>query len=110
LPDRGCSLYFTLLPLDGGRPRELFRVTIAGGQFAGLDWARDGKHLFFACVGQMWRISTEGGEPEPIGLKPNGSDEFAVHPDGRRIAFLSGEPKHEIWVMENFLPGAEASR
>jgi hypothetical protein len=27
-----------------------------------------------------------------------------LHPDGRRIAFTSGERKSELWVLENLLP------
>ncbi|MGH9785490.1 MAG: TolB family protein, partial [Terriglobia bacterium] len=99
-----------VLPLDGGKPRELLRVTVLEGQFRGLDWARDGSHLLFARQGEMWRIPAEGGKPEALGLKPTGSDGFAVHPDGRRIAFIAGERKEEVWVMENFLPTQAAGR
>jgi Tol biopolymer transport system component len=95
----------TILPLDGGTPKELMRVDIlGGGQFAGLNWAPDGKHLYFSRSGQMWRIAADGGEPQPISLNANGSDGLSVHPDGRRIAFVSGEQKEEVWVMENLLP------
>jgi len=27
-----------------------------------------------------------------------------THPDGRRLAFVAGRHKTEVWVMENFLP------
>lgn len=95
-----------VLPLHDRKPRELMRTTILqGGQFSGLDWAPDGRHLFFARSRKMWRIPADGGEPQAIaGLSPNGSDGFSVHPDGRRIAFVAGEQKDEVWVMENFLP------
>jgi hypothetical protein len=33
-----------------------------------------------------------------------------VHPDGRRIAFDCFEYRHEVWVMENFLPTVVASK
>ena len=95
-----------LMPLEGGTPRRLLGVPGQGPQFHGLDWARDGTHLYFGRQEQMWRISTEGGEPEPVGLQPNGSDGFAISPDGRRVAFITGETKEEVWVMENFLPQA----
>jgi dipeptidyl aminopeptidase/acylaminoacyl peptidase len=53
---------------------------------------------------ELWLAPTTGGEPRRIQLgtplKPGG---FRVHPDGRRIAFVSGDNKEELWVLENFL-------
>jgi WD40 repeat protein len=99
----------TVVALDSGSPRELWRGSVGGGQFAGLNWTRDGTHLFFAKGGEMWRIRAEGGQPESTGLHPNGSDGFALHSDGR-VAFVTGENKEEIWVLENFLPTLGATR
>jgi hypothetical protein len=39
----------------------------------------------------------------PFG-KPPGLRFLKLHPDGNRIAFVSGESRGEIWVVEN-LPG-----
>lgn len=92
-----------VMPLDGGQPRELLRVS---EQFASVNWTPDGKYLVFAGGGQLWRIPAEGGEPQALGLKPHkGSTTLSVHPDGRRIAFTAGDPSKEVWVMENFWPG-----
>ncbi|MBZ5583594.1 MAG: hypothetical protein LAQ30_15575 [Acidobacteriia bacterium] len=33
----------------------------------------------------------------------------SIHPDGRQIAYLGGEKKKEVWVLENFLPAAKAA-
>jgi len=50
-------------------------------------------------------IPAEGGDARgfDLGFKV---DRFSLHPDGRRIAFTSPDPKGglEVWVMENFLP------
>jgi hypothetical protein len=35
---------------------------------------------------------------------------FDVHPDGRQIAFVAGENKEEVWVLENFLPAVNAKK
>ena len=77
-------------------------------------WSSDGRHVLFATVeaagqGQrfeLWRISSDGGEPESLGLAMEGLLPYglSVHPDGRRIAFTAGTPnRQETWVMENLL-------
>ena len=35
---------------------------------------------------------------------------LAVSPDGTRLAFTSGSPTREPWVLEHFLPGLAAAR
>ena len=36
---------------------------------------------------------------------------MAVHPDGRRIAFInSKEPQEEVWVIKNLLSAPKTSR
>jgi tricorn protease-like protein len=58
---------------------------------------------------ELWRISAEGGEPQKLGLAMKGLRNLRFHPDGRRIAFSAGTPfSAEVWVLENFLPKAEA--
>jgi hypothetical protein len=39
-----------------------------------------------------------------------GVAQFSLHPDGRRIAFLSGSLSNEVMVLENFLPRATPAR
>ena len=54
----------------------------------------------------LWRISAEEGEPQVLALDLKGDqlNSLRFHPDGRRIAFIAGDHKEEVWVMENFLP------
>ena len=39
----------------------------------------------------------------------NGLRNLRFHPDGKQIAFTAGSYSAEVWVMENFLPKAEAT-
>jgi hypothetical protein len=41
-----------------------------------------------------------------------GDGRFAVHPDGRQLAFVAtvGEPGAEVWALENFLPAQTGKR
>ena len=51
------------------------------------------------------RIRTEGGQPEPTGLKGTGPfHQFVISPDGRRIAYGDGPAAvREVWALDNAL-------
>jgi hypothetical protein len=49
-------------------------------------------------------VDTVTGAATPLGIKAEGLRMFAVSPDGRRVAFTSGWPRREPWVLEHFLP------
>lgn len=100
-----------LLPLDGGDPRELMRVTQPDMfRLDGVVWTGDGRHLLVVHgdaggPGSLWRLPIDGGTPQPLGVTMEGLNVgLRLHPDGRRIAFTSGERKSELWVLENLLP------
>jgi Tol biopolymer transport system component len=60
---------------------------------------------------ELWLVPIDGGQPRKIDI---GATQFetpvAVHPDGRQIAYTSGERKQEVWVLENFLPALNAKK
>ncbi len=105
-----------LMPAGGGEPRELFRVEGAklpgGVDIEAPNWTSDSRTLLFRAtlpsVGNtLWRVAADGGEP----MRLTDFDEWhpakvRLHPDGRRVAFRSGERKGEIWVLE-VLPDAD---
>ena len=35
---------------------------------------------------------------------------MAMHPDGKRIAYLAGQQEEEVWVIENVMPQAKAAQ
>ena len=108
-----------VMPATGGQPRELFSIKgdfriESGSTPTGLSWTSDGGYLFFAARTApdskemaLWRIPVTGGTPEKAGPLPDKVYHVAVHPSGSRIAFSTADPKHEVWVMENFLPAAK---
>jgi len=104
-----------VMPSTGGEAREVVRLQPGGeeGSLSGVEWSRDGGHVLasigdsgdsFGVTPELWRIPAEGGQRHKVGLATQGWATLAVHPDGRRIAFTAGEPKQELWVMENLLP------
>lgn len=105
-----------LVPVEGGTPRELLRLPEPGVFNFGMAWSADGRHVLFVrprsnfSKGELWRVAVDSGESSPVGLVMDGLSDVRVHPDGRRIAFVGGPLKSEVWVMENFLPGLRAGR
>ncbi|MEE9185192.1 MAG: hypothetical protein V3U39_12070 [Acidimicrobiia bacterium] len=118
-----------IMPIGGGESRELARLSVQArrilkwGAFPSLDWSPDSRHLIYAINtvtdGQpavtLWRIATEGGEPQSLGPAIEGLQllSLSIHPDGRQIAFTGKyldeipEAFEEMWVLEGFLPASE---
>jgi Tol biopolymer transport system component len=97
------------LPVAGGEPRELLRIKDPE-RITTIAWMPDGRHLLFGKGDEMWRIPVAGGEPQRLGLAMDRLRGLSVHPDGRRIAFTSGAPEIEVWVMENLLPAPQTAK
>jgi len=95
---------------NGGVVRELVRAT-EPDLIMFQDWTPDGADVLFTrwtanktgTDYALWRVSVHGGDPQPLGLSMPSVRDLSVHPDGTKITFTSGYPKHELWVMENFL-------
>lgn len=99
---------------SGGDIREIVRVKspeyIPG--YSGLAWTPDGRFVLYFTARpdprgfektELCRVDIRTGERKSFGLTMDRMRNIALHPDGKRIAFDSGMPKVEIWVMENFL-------
>jgi dipeptidyl aminopeptidase/acylaminoacyl peptidase len=75
-----------LAPTAGGPARRLTSHEAEDSQPA---WAADGKSLFFVSTrsgsAQVFRLSLEGGEPQPITTLPLDVDALRVAPGGRHL-------------------------
>ena len=113
-PDVRSNFIYTL-PVTGGEPREVVRLG-EGIAREGLAWTQDGRYLLFVKTpgpeqAEMFRVSTEGGLPQPTGLSGRGLSLLSVHPDGKRLAYTLGQYfEVDVWALENFLPVAQAAR
>ena len=47
----------------------------------------------------MWTIPAAGGTARKL-FTFDGIEAISVNPDNRRIAFLGGVERYEVWVME----------
>jgi Tol biopolymer transport system component len=118
-PDGGFVVAFTIVPESAlmvidtttGLGRELRRVP-RGNAFSthgGVRWTPDSKALLviesIQGRNELRRVPLEG-KPHPlsIGVTNLAEEMIDVHPDGRQIAFLAGEPNlTEIRVLERVL-------
>ena len=96
-------------PLSGGASKE-FAHARAPETLMFQDWTPDGAAVLFTRWNfqspnavSLWRVSTGGGEPESLGLAREALRDVSVNPSGSRITFTAGNPRAEIWAMENLL-------
>jgi Tol biopolymer transport system component len=105
-----------VLPVAGGETRDLVRS--AQMPFpASVSWTPDGRGVLFVkqprpddLKTELWLVSAQGGEPRKLDLTAEQMQGLTVNPDGRHIAYVAGEDRQEVWVMENFLLGLKAAR
>jgi Tol biopolymer transport system component len=111
-----------VMAISGGEPREILKIgppeDISGWE-GRIAWMPDGQSLLVvrstkvSRMYQVWRVPLQGGESQRLGAPMERIRFPSVHPDGRRIAFDSGQWKPrqlELWAMENFLPVINAKR
>jgi len=105
----------SVVPSQGGQPRQLleFRQPSGGGVYS--VWAPDGKSILYIQMSDTWKedhtfflrsIRVDGGSavPETVFRWPGQFFWLKFHPNGRLFAF-TGRPdvstSSEVWVMEN---------
>ena len=103
-----------IVPGAGGPAKEILR-TKAGESIPWITWTADGSSIWLA----KYSPNSEGtGKPgiEFLSISPDGHNvrnldmslknygAIRFHPDGRQIAFWTGQSKLELWALENFLP------
>ena len=110
------SQVIVLVPIAGGETRELFRATSPESmavQFSGLPWTPDSRSLIVRKRSahndmELWLLPIANEPPRKLDLDVSrwatgNRGLITLSPDGRQIAFLSGQQISEVWVLENFL-------
>jgi Tol biopolymer transport system component len=110
-----------LFPVGQGEAREVFRAKAYEPQGIAryVAWTPDGGNVLIGVNRNLGNASATprdaeegrdlmlvpatGGQPRKIHVDAL-CCEMKIHPDGKQLAFLSGERKSEVWVLENFLP------
>jgi Tol biopolymer transport system component len=111
------GLSIKVVPVAGGRARDLLRGVPMPFCEAPIAWAPDSSSLVFVkqpnsrdSKTELWLISVQGGEPRRLDLTVEGMRDICLHPDGRHIAFTSVQNRDEVWVLENFLAAPQAAK
>jgi Tol biopolymer transport system component len=107
-----------LIPITGGEPRELLRVRQpqSFGPAPVVEWMPDGRAVLVTKVvndsqDELWLVPVGGREPRKIDIgAPKFQGPIKVHPDGRRVAYVAGDRKADVWVLENFLAALIAKK
>ncbi|MGD8279479.1 MAG: hypothetical protein PVH00_15680, partial [Gemmatimonadota bacterium] len=90
------------IPLDGGPATIVYRNPEL--QDPAIAWSADGRDLLFTLEAggparEMWTIPAAGGTARKL-FTFDGIEAISVNPDNRRLAFLGGVERYEVWVME----------
>ncbi|HEX4950603.1 MAG TPA: hypothetical protein VFZ34_28315, partial [Blastocatellia bacterium] len=104
-----------LVPYRGGEARDLLverhdpkDLTF----FYGLAWMTDGRALLLTKGNsrnnepnaELWRVPIAGGAIQKFTWPMERVRDLRIHPDGKRLAFTSGNQTFEVWAMENLPP------
>lgn len=104
--DRSRTDNLLIMSPEGGPPRRLITLKspeqFPAGSYA---WTPDSRRIVFVHrSGKQFQVSViraEGGDPRRTGIVMNSIRFMRLHPDGKRIAFQSGETDGEVWVIQN---------
>lgn len=107
-----------LIPVQGGEPQVVSRASFPQALFGWVSWTHDSRQIIVTRVfengqgrNELLLIPISGGTPKPFDdLQGYRWGRIRPHPDGRRIAYPTGEAKSEVWVLENFLPAPTTAK
>jgi Tol biopolymer transport system component len=102
-----------LVPTAGGPSREIYR-TQEGEYLSWIQWTPDGRSVWLLNyrpatnpkakpILEYLAVSPDGKNIRKLELNYPG----CIHPDGRQVAFSTGQGNIELWALENFLPPAK---
>jgi Tol biopolymer transport system component len=96
-----------LIPVDGGPARALAEWNFQQSDEVAA-WTPDGRRVVVKKTESdgkeaLWIVPVDGSPHYKIDLSGPFGNQLAIHPDGRRLAYLAGERTGEVWVLENFL-------
>jgi serine/threonine protein kinase len=98
-----------LIPAGGGVAHQLLTITNPERfLFGSFTWTADSSQILVVRtrdkISELWLVPVEGGSPRKIEFPSMRIVQLRMNPDGRTIAFASGEAAGEVWVAENLLP------
>lgn len=102
-----------LIDAATGADQKLLEVSRPASISLWVSWTPDGRRLLYwqgdgsgDRTRTLWTLDVETAEATATDLKTQHIRDHEgprVHPDGKRIAFSAGDPKHELWKLENYM-------
>ncbi|MDP2959448.1 MAG: tetratricopeptide repeat protein [Longimicrobiales bacterium] len=115
VPNPGDPTTLRVVSSEGGEARTLFQAPSEDWIGRSLAWSTDSRYIFFVLhkktreSSRIMRVAATGGPAQETGVVVDGMFNYMrPHPDGRRMSFTAYSEGLEVWIMENFLPKAEA--
>jgi Tol biopolymer transport system component/predicted Ser/Thr protein kinase len=103
-----------LVNVSSGEPK---RLTFDNCNIAGLSWTSDGREIIFSSnrggLFALWRISSAGGEPQPVTSAGGDSLSPTISRHGNRLAYVHMKVNSNIWrtaATQSKLHGASPTK
>jgi Tol biopolymer transport system component len=92
---------FWVIPLSGGKPKQLTSDLREGGWPV---WTPDGRSIIFSSARAgsrtLWRVSAGGGEPTPVTTGAGEDDQPHISADGRLLAYTNVRNSWELKTLD----------
>lgn len=106
-----------LIPIGGGEPRELLGVSLPDEfePYGNMSWTPNSRAVIVVKTNgdrkELWRVPVSGGgarklDIDTTGWVITGSAGIRLHPNGKEIAFFTGQSSREVWTLENIAPSS----
>jgi Tol biopolymer transport system component/tRNA A-37 threonylcarbamoyl transferase component Bud32 len=106
----GASAHLWIIDLRGGTP--ILALADSGDALASPRWVADGRTLYFAKAGDLYRLAVGPRQGDLIGtprriLRLEGGSSFSLSADGRRLAYARTSGWSNFWFVPATAEGAE---
>jgi Tol biopolymer transport system component len=94
-----------IVPVDGSMATNLIRSRDLAMV---VRWTSDGDKLVTSNAGRLAVVPAGGGPPTLLDLAiappPQREEHLDLHPDGKRLVYMAGDTRTELWSLENLFP------
>lgn len=95
--DRGGNLDLWIIRPDGSDPMQLTDTTESEWS---ASWAADGRTIIYERSNDIWMMDADGSNQRALLARPELDGMPALSPNGRQIAFTSGQSGVDnVWIM-----------
>jgi Tol biopolymer transport system component len=99
----GQSMRLVIIPFTGDEPGKTFEVPATVVWARRMCWTPDGKAVMYKdSVQGLWQQRLDQDKPQPVkDFENNEVYQFAWSPDGKNLAYSTGQRMQEIILLEN---------